>query len=167
MSTRFQTISLLKADEWAYLPPWNDHRQTLFTFCRQCQKIKDWSNTQLDLSPHVLPMTPHPVNSLSSPWDKPISIPTFITPVNKIMSPSQQRDLLLQTLASTPTADVHVFKDGSVQDGIEDSGVGLVVLSHDDLIYAWHASAGSHSSSMQAEKAALKEAIQWPSSISS
>ena len=33
ITTRFQTISLLIADEWAHLPPADDHRQTLFTPC--------------------------------------------------------------------------------------------------------------------------------------
>ena len=36
-----QTISILKADEWAHLPPADNHRQTLFTACRQRLKRKD------------------------------------------------------------------------------------------------------------------------------
>ena len=48
-----------------------------------------------------------------------------------------------------------------------DGGAGLQVLGHDDIVLELHASAGTRSSSFQAEKAALKEAIQWLSCISS
>ena len=34
ISTRFLTISLIKADEWAYLPPVDERHQTLFTASR-------------------------------------------------------------------------------------------------------------------------------------
>ena len=46
ISMRFQTISLLRVDEWAHLPPADGHRQTLFTACRQRLKRKYWRNTQ-------------------------------------------------------------------------------------------------------------------------
>ena len=174
ISTHCQTISLLKADEWAHLLPAADHRQTLFTACRQRLKKKDWLNTlflcpnQLGLNAQVLTPTPPSCEQLSiPPWDKPPPIPTVITPVDKIMSPSKQRELSLQTFASIPPADIQIFTDGSVRDGIEYGGASLVVLSQDDLIHDWHAPTGTHSSSFQAEKAAFKEAIQWLSSISS
>ena len=35
----------------------------------------------------------------------------------------------------------------------------MVVLSQDDLVHEWHAPTGTHSSSFQTEKAALREAI--------
>ena len=41
ISMCFQTMSLLKADEWANHPPADDRRQTLFTTCRQRLKRKD------------------------------------------------------------------------------------------------------------------------------
>ena len=93
-------------------------------------------------------------------------IPNVNTQVDKRMSPSQKRDLSLQTLASTP-ADFQIFTDGAVRGGIEDGGDGLAVLSQDDLMHEWHAPTVTHSSSFLAEKSALKEAIQWLSSISS
>ena len=49
-----------------------------------------------------LPLSPQPTYT-SSP------IPTDITPANKRMSPSQQRDFPLQTLASIPPADLHIL----------------------------------------------------------
>ena len=63
--------------------------------------------------------------------------------------------------------DFHIFIDDSVLGGIEDGDAGLVVFSQDDLINELHAPAGSHSSSFQAKTAAIKEAIQWLSSIPS
>ena len=98
---------------------------------------------------------------------EPPSIPTIITPIDKKMSPSQQRDVFLQTHASIPSMHFHIFTDGSARGGIEDSGTGLVDLSQDDLVHEWHAPTVNRSSSFQAEKAALKEAIKWLSSISS
>ena len=55
----------------------------------------------------------------------------------------------------------------SVRGGIGDSGAGLAVLSQYDLVHEWHAPASTCSSSIKAQKAARKEAIQWPYSISS
>ena len=46
ISTCSQTISLLRADESAHLPPADDRRQTLITACRQHLKRKDWRNTK-------------------------------------------------------------------------------------------------------------------------
>ena len=46
ISTRLQTISLLKADERANLPPADDRRQILLTACRQRLKRKDRRNAQ-------------------------------------------------------------------------------------------------------------------------
>ena len=66
ISSYFQTISVLRADEWTHLPPADDHRQTLFTACSQRLKRKDWRNTQLlhlnqlDLNPQILsPTSPY------------------------------------------------------------------------------------------------------------
>ena len=101
------------------------------------------------------------------PWGKPRPIPTVIAPVDKRMSPFQQIELSLQTLASIPKTDFQIYLDGSVRYGIVDGGAGLVVLSQVDLVHEWHAPSGTHYSSLQAEKAAHKEAIQWPFSISS
>ena len=81
------------------------------------------------------------------PWDKRLHIPKVITPVNNKMSPSQQGDLSLQTIASIPPANIQIFTDGSVRSGIEDGDAGLVVLSQDDLIHEWHAPTGTHSGS--------------------
>ena len=83
------------------------------------------------------------------------------------MSTSQQRDLSLQTLAFIHPADFLIFADSSVRDGIEDVGAGLDVLSQDDIVHEWHDPTGTDGSSIQEEKAALKEAIQWLSAISS
>ena len=53
---------------------------------------------------HLKPLPPSPQPTyISSP------IPTDITPANKTMSPSQQRDFPLQTLASIPPADLHIL----------------------------------------------------------
>ena len=54
ISMRLQTISLLKADEWAHLPPADDHHQTLFTACRQRLKRKDWCYTLHLHSSHMV-----------------------------------------------------------------------------------------------------------------
>ena len=96
ISMRFWTISLLKADEWAHLPPADDRRQTLFTACRQRLKRNDGRYTQflclnqLGLNPQVLAPTLLSCEQLSiRPWDKPPPITTVITPVDKRMSPSQ------------------------------------------------------------------------------
>ena len=62
ISTSFQTISLLKADEWAHLPPTDDRHQTLFTTCRQHLKNKDWRNTQLSVFINSIS-----INSISTP----------------------------------------------------------------------------------------------------
>ena len=67
------------------------------------------------------------------------------------------------SLQWTSTSSPMVQFDG----WIEDSGAGLVVLCQDDLVHEWHASTGTRISSFQAENAALKEIIQWLSSISS
>ena len=79
------------------------------------------------------------------------------------MLPSQQRDLLLQTHTSNHPHPRRWlgwrWNRGRC--------ASLVVLSQDDLVHEWHAPTGTHSSPFQAEKAALKEAIQWLSSISS
>ena len=83
------------------------------------------------------------------------------------MSSSQQRDLLLQTLASIHLMDFQIWTYGSAWDGIEDGRAGLVVLSQDGLIYEWHDPTCTHSGSFQVETATLKNAIQWLSSISS
>ena len=83
------------------------------------------------------------------------------------MSPSLQRNLLLQALASIHPSDFHIFTNGSVLGGIEDGCAGLVVLSQDNFVHEYHAPASTHRSSFQAEKAALKKAIHWLSSISS
>ena len=106
---RFITTSLPKAEEWACLPPADDCSQTIITACRQRMKREYWRNTQflclnqLGLNPQVLTPTPSYCGQLSiPPWDKPHPIPTVITPVDKRMSPSQQRDLSLQTLTSIP-----------------------------------------------------------------
>ena len=162
ISTRFQTISPQKADEWANLPAADYRRQTLFTACKQNLKRNDWRNAQficlnqLGLNPQVLTPTPPSYKQLSiPPWDRPPSIPT----VDKIMSPSQQRDLSLQTIASIPPANFRIFTDNSVSDGIKDGGAGLLVLSQDDLVQEWHAPTGTHRSSFHAEKTTLKEAI--------
>ena len=87
ISTCFQTVSLIKVNEWAHFPPADDRRQTLFTPCRQRLKRKDCRNTQslrlnqLDLNLQVLPLTTSPVRSF----------PTITTPFHKKMSPSQQK----------------------------------------------------------------------------
>ena len=171
---RLQAIYLLKAYEWALLPPVDDRRQTLFTACRQRLKRTDWRNTQflclnqLGLNPQVMTPTPPSCEQLFiTPWDKPPPIPAVFTPVDRRMSLSMQRDIALLTLASIPTADFQIFTEGSVRDGIEDGGAGLVVLSQDNLVHKWYAPAGPHCSSFLTEKAALDEAIQWPSSIQS
>ena len=101
------------------------------------------------------------------PWEKPLPVLSVITPFDKRMSPSQQRDLLLQALASIPPADIQIFTDGLVRDGTVDGCAGLVVLGQDDLVYEWNAPTGTHTSSFQTEKATFNEAIQWLSSISS
>ena len=131
-STHFQTISLLKADEWANLPPSDHRRQTPFTACRQRLKRKDWRNTQLlclnqpGLYPQILPLTPSPVSSLPSPMDKP--------------PPSQQSSHQLTRGCQHPSREtLHIFINGSVQGGSEDGDAGLVVLSQDDLVHKWHA----------------------------
>ena len=73
ISSRFQTICLQKADEWAHLPPADDRRHTLCTPCKQRLKRKDWrtilllSLTQNDLNPQVFLLTANPVGSYPSP----------------------------------------------------------------------------------------------------
>ena len=162
------TLPLLKTDEWTHLSPADYRRHTLFTACRQRLKRKHWRNTlflclnQLGLNPQVLAQTSPTGEQLSiSPWEKHPPIPTVITPVDKGMSTSQQRELSLQTLASIPPADFQIFTDGPVRGGIEEGGVGLVVLCQDDLVHEWHVPTGNHSSSFYAEKATLREAIQF------
>ena len=129
ISMRFQTISALKVDECACHSPADDRHQTLFSACRQRMKRNDWRNTKFicqnhhGLNPQVLTQTPHSYEQLSiASWHKLPPIQTFITPVDKRMSPSQQRDLSLQTFASIPPADFQIFTGGSFREGIEDSG---------------------------------------------
>ena len=100
------------------------------------------------------------------PLDKPPPIPTFIAPVDKRISPSQQRSRSLRAPAFIPPADFQIFTDGSFRDRIEDGGAGLVV-SRDYLVHEWHAPTRTRSSSFHAENAALKEPIYWLSSFSS
>ena len=103
------------------------------------------------------------MSSLPCPWDKPPSIPTIIAPAEKRHHPS--RETVLFRPLPPPNTEFHIYTDGSVREEIKDSSAGSVVLSQ-DLIHEWHARSGSHSSSFQAEKAAIKEAIQLLSSIS-
>ena len=60
ISARCQTIYLLRADEWAHIPPADCRRQTHFTDCRLHLKRKDWriSLNHVGLNPHVLSPTP-------------------------------------------------------------------------------------------------------------
>ena len=116
ISTYFQTISLLKADEWANLPPADGRRQVLLTASRQHQNRKDRRNTQylclnqLGLCPHVLTQTPSSCEQLSFPsLDKPYPIQTVISQDDKIMSPSQQRPCASNPYLHSPSGlpDLH------------------------------------------------------------
>ena len=82
------------------------------------------------------------------------------------MSPLQQRPFA-SNLCLHPPADLQILSDGSVRSGIEDGGAGLEILSQNDFIHAWYDPTDTHGSSFLAEKAALKDAIQCISSISS
>ena len=53
---RFQTISLLIADEWANLPPADDHRKTLFSACRQ--RLKRLAQNSISLSESTRSQSP-------------------------------------------------------------------------------------------------------------
>ena len=66
-----------------------------------------------------------------------------------------------------PPSRLHIFTDVSVRGVIEDGVAGLLVLSQDELVHESHDPASAHGCSFQAEEAAHKEAIQWPSNISS
>ena len=83
------------------------------------------------------------------------------------MSVSKLRDISLIILDSIAPAYFKIFTDGTVRDGIEDGGAGLVFVSQVELVHEWHAPAVNHCSSYLVETAAIKEAIQWLSSISS
>ena len=82
--TRFQTIFLQEADEWAHLPPADDRRQILFTVCRQRLNRKDWRNTQLfrlnQLDQILRFDRVDSVISFPSPMEQVSPIPTIITP---------------------------------------------------------------------------------------
>ena len=113
----------------------------------------------------MLAPTPPSCEQLSNPMTYASPIPTIITPADKRMSPPKQRHLSLHTFAFIPSADFQIFTDGSTRGRIEDGSAGLVVHRQDD--HEWHAHTSTHSSYFQAEKATVREAIQWLSSISS
>ena len=146
ISTRFQTISLSKADEWDHPSPAEDRRQALVTACRQRLRRNDWRITQflclnqLGLNHQVLTPNPPSCEQISiHQLDKSLRIPTEITPVDKKISPSQLRDSFPESRASNHPAHFQIITDGSIRDGIEDGGAGLVVLCQGDLVHEWHA----------------------------
>ena len=125
ISTRFQTISLVKADECDHLPPADDPLKTIFTASRQRLNRKDWRNihficlNKLEPNHQVLTPSPPSCEQRSIPQrNKPPTIPPVITPVDSRMSQSQQRDLSPQLLASIPPAVFLIFTDCSARDGI-------------------------------------------------
>ena len=118
ISTHFQTISLLKADEWAHLPRSSSNplqrMQTAPGVERQAQHSISLSESTQSQT-QVLTPTPHSCEQLYiPPRDKPPPILTFIIPVDKRMPLSHQRDLTLQTIASIAPLDFQIFTDGSV-----------------------------------------------------
>ena len=146
----------------------------LFTTCRQRLKMEDWRNTQflclnqLGINPQVLTPTPlsceqHPIPPIEQTFPYPNSHHTRLQ--ENVTIPAK-RPFASNPCLLSPSGipDLH---NGSVQDGIENGGAGLVVRSQDDLVNEWSAPTGTHSSCFQAVKAALKEVIQWLLSISS
>ena len=95
ISSRFQAIYLLSADEWAHFSPADDRRQTIFTAFRQHIWRNDWRSTQFlclnqhGLIPQLLTQTPLSCEQLFIPsWSMPPPIPTVMTPAEKRLSPS-------------------------------------------------------------------------------
>ena len=99
----FQTISLLRAEEWAHLPSADDHRQTLFTPCRQRRKRIDWRNTQF-LHLNQLGLNPQVLTQTSSSCEQ-ISIPQ-----GTILSTSQQSSHQLTRECHHPSRETFRFK---------------------------------------------------------
>ena len=79
ITTRFQAIFLVEANERAHHPEADDRRQTLVTTCRQRLKRKNWRNTQLlyarqvKLSLQALSLTPSSSELRSIPMGLAIS----------------------------------------------------------------------------------------------
>ena len=136
----FQRVSkpspTYRLTEWAHLPPADDRRQTLFTACRQRLKRKDWRNTQflclnqLGLYPQILTPTPPSCEQLFiPPWDKSPPNSHHTSYQENVTIPAEKPFTSYPCLHSP--ADIQIFTVGSVRDGIEDGGAGMVVLSQD------------------------------------
>ena len=167
ISTRFQAISLLMADEWAHLPtfvvkPSSPHapdeeklaQHSIYLFeSTQCQSSGFSSNSPLL-------------------WAAFHSSMGQASPCHNIHHTSFQENVTIP--AERPFASNPCLHSAS---GLPDlhRWFGLrwnrgrrcrfFFLSQDDLIQEWHAATGTHDSSFQTEKAALRDAIQWLSSI--
>ena len=171
ISMHFQTISLLKADECAHLPPVYDRRQTLFTTFKQGLKRKDRRNTQFfhlnqhGLKPQLLTQTTPICDQIFiPPWDKPPHSQQSSHQLTRECHHPSRQTFRLKPLPPSPSRLSNLHRWCS---RIKDSGASLVVLSQDDLVHEWHAPTGTHSSSFLAEKFAQIEAIKWIPTISS
>ena len=94
ISTHFQTISLLRADEWAHLPRSSSSPSHCMQTAPEEERLAQHS---ISLSESTWSQSPgHNSNSPSCEQfsipslDKPLPIPTVITPVDKRMQQSQQ-----------------------------------------------------------------------------